>query len=464
MKSIADALDRDKPKILRTTTEEAALTQEELAPEFARMVGTLRLFARLVEDGSWTRAAIDPPCDNSIGPSHDVRRMLRPLGAVGVFGASNFPLAYGVCGGDTASALAAGCRVVVKEHPAHPLTGRLLARIAREAIERVGANPNNLSYVPHEDVRDLRVPNEIISHPGIRAIGFTGSKNAGIAIERTAQLRESPIPVFAEMGSINFVRITDEALKSRGKEIGDILADAILNRHGQQCTKPGLILVQKAATLGKPLVKAITERFRAAPARDMLAPWIRDAYRSQVSRFRRTKGFRLLAEGTPSRGPRAATPTLLMANWKQLASEAPLHNEAFGPATIILDIPSWDTIWLPHPESLAASIFCEPSDHAEMFGPAFMMDVIERHTGRLVFNGPPTGVRVAAGMVHGGPYPATNRPDTTAVGPFAIERWCRPVCFQNCPDTLLPPELQNANPRGILRLVNGQHTRDPIRP
>jgi NADP-dependent aldehyde dehydrogenase len=489
MDAIAAALDPRRDEILRITADETALTIDELAPEFARMTGTLRMFAGLLREGSWVRAAIDPiqnprghagatgaaqgttspgpsgpgvtaGVPNVIGPNHDIRRMLIPLGPVAVFGSSNFPLAYGVCGGDTASALAAGCPVIVKEHPAHPRTGRLIASIAQQAVKAAGFAAKLLGYVRNEDPSNYSVASAIVQHPPIRAVGFTGSLRGGLAIEQMARSREIPIPAFAEMGSLNPVRITEAALESRGDQIADALADSMLARHGQQCTRPWLIFVPPPTAARRRFTKRFADRVAAAPIRDMLAPWIRDLYMSRVRSLARSKAIRVLANGPATRGPRSAPAHLFGARISNLP--AALLEEVFGPAAAIVDIAGFGDRRLPRPASLTWSIFCEPGELADAFGPAFESDVVSRRAGRIIFNGVPTGVRVASAMVHGGPFPATNRPDTTAVGPMAIERWCRPVCFQNCPDALLPPELRNANPRSILRLVNGIPTRDPI--
>lgn len=237
--AVAAALDARRGDVVSTAAEETALTPDELAPEFDRMTGTLRMFAALIggsglppDRKSPFRAAISRKGDHTLGPNHDVRSMLVPLGPVAVFGSSNFPLAYGVCGGDTASALAAGCPVVVKEHPAHPRTGRLIRGIARAAATTAGAHESLLGYIENTDPRDFSAAEQLVQHPAIRAVGFTGSIPGGLAIENLARERGTPIPVFAEMGSNNVVVITPAAAAARAEEIADELAASILQRFG----------------------------------------------------------------------------------------------------------------------------------------------------------------------------------------------------------------------------------------
>lgn len=470
LRSAADALEAQRDAILAVAARETALTRDELSPEFQRTVGTLRMFARLVEDGSWVRAVIDTRSPDAIGPGHDVRSMLTCLdGPVAVFGASNFPLAYGVCGGDTASALAAGCPVVVKEHPAHPETGRLLARIVESAI-----GPGFVGYIENTDPADTSAAEFLVGPRTrlVRAVGFTGSLRGGAAIGKLASEPPRPIPVFAEMGSVNPVVVTRKAAERRGQQIADEIADSLLVRFGQQCTCPGMVLVPPSDE-GDALVERLVSRVNAAAGRDMLAPWIRDSYLRRLEEVAACRGVREIARGATAPGPRGAHAALFCVDSVfqdgeptfYVFDQAAARDEIFGPAAIVVRHFPEEMSDLNIGGSLTASIYLEPDDDpfddtSEFAGGRSSWAA--RMAGRVVFNGPPTGVRVAAGMVHGGPWPATNRPDTTAVGPLAIERWCRPVCFQNCPDELLPPELRDANPLGILRMVDGVMTRDAV--
>lgn len=439
LESIATALEAQADQIITSASAETALTPDELAPEQARMIGTLRMFAGVVREGSWVRAAISRRAETVIGPNHDVRAMLVPLGPVAVFGSSNFPLAYGVCGGDTASALAAGCAVVVKEHPAHSRTGRLIAAIAREAITAAGCVPGLLGYVENTDPRDFAAARAIVGDHRIRAVGFTGSVTGGLAIEKIAMERPRRIPVFAEMGSPNPVLVTPEAAIERAEFIAEVLADSILARFGQQCTCPGLIFVLGEKQAADKLRDHLAARLAAAPARMMLAPWIRDGYLRRVEACSRLPRVQLIAGAPQPDGERGARACLLDATSAVPAADPSLFEEIFGPAAIFAHVP--DAAALPElPSSLTLTVF-GATDRDDPIA----SDLVRRYTliaGRIIINGVPTGVRVAEGMVHGGPFPATNRPESTAVGPLAIERWCRPICYQNAPEDLLPEELR----------------------
>ncbi|MBX3359705.1 MAG: aldehyde dehydrogenase family protein [Phycisphaeraceae bacterium] len=493
--AIAGSLSANRDSIIRTTADETALTPDELAPEFDRMVGTLAMFADVLREGSWLRAAIDPhwraptlpppphsaPIPNGcIGPNHDVRRMLIPLpGVVAVFGASNFPLAYGVCGGDTASALAAGCPVVVKEHPAHVKTGRLLARIAADACRERSGPKGVLGYIPDADPgADFRTARDLVSHPSVVAVGFTGSPGAGLALDRMARERPTPIPVFAEMGSTNLVLVTRDAATQRPREIADELAASILSRFGQQCTNTGLILLDAPDTSATddrhPFFARLRESLLAGRPRRMLSPAVHRGYRDRLNDLAAAPETDARMHAPPHTGlaPLVDVPAIIFARPGPDLFDSPrFRAEIFGPACIAstIDLSRLEPLiallrgvtgtspW----GALVASVYLgetiRPEDRA-------VVEMLQHAAGRLVINGPPTGVRVSAGTVHAGPFPATNRPDATAVGPLAIERWCRPVCFQNCPEALLPPELRDANPLNLVRLVNGSWTRDAVRP
>lgn len=488
LEAVADALERARAEIIATAVEETALTPEELAPEFARMVGTLRMFAGVLREGSWVRATVDGAlAQGAIGPGHDCRSMLAPLdGVVAVFGASNFPLAYGVCGGDTASAWAAGCPVVVKEHPAHPKTGRLIAEAARAALVSVGQPAGLLGYVENADAKDLGPARELVTHSFVKAVGFTGSTTGGMALDALARSRRHPIPVFAEMGSMNLVMVLRHAFEARREQIADDLAASLLSRHGQQCTKPGMVLVAGREN-GPWLFEALAARIAGAPRRRMLSPAVAASYWRRLDEA--------LASGAITRHtpvPTAAergdvTPPVILEGDVQKMSMlgSAIYDEIFGPALIV--VPTWaleggyflrngmlaatliaderDFIGMEH----AVEVMTEGEDEIDWshFDDAHIASAGEiarylaTRSGRMVFNGVPTGVRVCGGMVHGGPYPATNAAGTTAVGPRAMERWCRPVCWQNWPELVLPAALRRANPLGIMRQVNGAWTREP---
>lgn len=464
--AVADALDARRADVLSACAAETSLTEAELTPEATRMSGTLRLLAGVVREGSWVRAAIDTAdAPAPVGPPHDVRSMLMPLGgAVAVFGASNFPLAYGVCGGDTASALAAGSAVIVKEHPAHPRTGRLIFSIVSDAIRRALPEAGDvLGYLTHEDAADLEPSRRLVWHPAIAAVGFTGSVGGGLAVESLARTRPRPLPpapVFGELGSLNPVHVGSAAARARGEVIADELCDSIFTRHGQQCTKPGVVFIPHEAW--DRVAERFAWRFGRAPARRMLAPWIRESYLARLREAAGTQGVRALVAGDAHDPASAVGVTLLACDAAVFARSPALHEEIFGPACLLVRLPAGVPAGEAPPllnGSLTASFYADEDDASGLLAGLRRRPPA---AGRLIVNGVPTGVRVAHGMVHGGPFPSSTRPDTTAVGPGAMARWCRPVCFQNAPDGALPAALRNANPLGIERLVNGRSTRGPV--
>lgn len=428
LRAIAKSLEDARNLIIATASSETSLTAAELAPEFTRMTRTLEMFADLIEGDAWTRPAHSPPeadPSKAIGPNHDVRSRLIPLrGAVIVFGASNFPLAYGVCGGDTASALAAGCPVVVKEHPAHRNTGRLLAQIAHDAIKAAGFDPDLLGYVEDDGTDTAGLARGLVEHPNAAAVGFTGSTSVGTTLIKIANARPIPIPVFAEMGSVNPNIIFPGALASRSAEIAKQLAASIAARHGQQCTCPGIVLVPSSESTFADMLKA---ELAKNPARRMLSPGVQSGYEKSVAKVSSAIGENVATHASPDETP----PVILKAPIRAgLAFPEILETEMFGPAAIVLSGTTDESRAAIEklPGSLSISVWFDEADREAVT--ALLPDLADR-AGRIVFNGVPTGVRVAEGMVHGGPWPATNRPESTAVGPRAIERWCRPVCYQN---------------------------------
>lgn len=469
LRELALALVGARARVLGAASRETGLTLAELAPEFDRTTGTLAMFADLVAEGSWVRAAIDTGGGGAIGPSHDVRRMLIPLdGPVLVLGASNFPLAYGVLGGDTASALAAGCSVIVKEHPAHPRTGRLLARLAAAVLRRFVPGPARaLVYVPLPRRDDLSIVPGLVA--AACAIGLTGSAEAGAALDALARARRdasglpAPIPLFAEMGSVNRVLVARGALRARAEQIAAELAASIVARHGQQCTKPGLIFVDGDGTEARAFIARLAELLDAAPARRMLSPNVARRYAEGCTSLA-TAGLRRLTARVLTKfdgeKPDAVTAPALFAAGSSARAVAAISREVFGPCAVVAGPALLGDARLELP-SLAACIYAQRADLRRLLADG-TLSRWQSKTGRLVINGVPTGVRVATAMVHAGPFPATNRPEASAVGPSAIERWCRPVCFQNAPAGALPPELRDENPLGIERVLDGRPTRGPV--
>jgi NADP-dependent aldehyde dehydrogenase len=443
--------------LLARANEETGLPPERLRGERGRTVGQLRLFARVVEEGSWVGARIDRADPNRKPvPKPDLRRMLIPLGPVVVFAASNFPLAFSVAGGDTASALAAGCPVVVKAHPAHPGTSEMVGTIIRDAAKETDM-PDGVFSLLHGRANELGAA--LVKHPLTQAVGFTGSLGAGRALFNAAAARPSPIPVYAEMGSINPVFVLPGALAERGKQIAEGLRLSVTMGVGQFCTNPGLIIgLDDAAT--KQFVEQLAGLMSEAAPGTMLYAGLRDSYDQGVQRFSAVPGVRVAgrARAAVETHKTQVAPTLFTADAKTWLENHTLQEELFGPASLVV------TGGADSLEKIAAAL--EGHLTATLHGTAVDLEshralvaILERKVGRLIFNGYPTGVEVAHAMQHGGPYPATTDARTTSVGTAAIERFARPLCYQDFPQISLPEELQEGNPRNIWRLVDGEWTR-----
>jgi NADP-dependent aldehyde dehydrogenase len=474
LEQIARRLSAQRAPIIARAALETGLSTERLESELGRTTSTLELFAGVVRDGSWKQIAIDPPDPRrKPAPRPGLRRMLVPLGPVAVFGASNFPLAYSTAGTDTASALAAGCPVIVKGHPLHPGTGELVARVVAGAVRDAGFPPAWFSFLHAGGARELPIGVELVRHPCVRAAGFTGSFQGGSALARQAATRPDPIPFFAEMGAVNPVFVLPGSVETEPVGIAQHLARSIAAFAGQQCTKPGLIFLIRASP-GESFIERLAGEIAALPPEPMLAPRIRRRYLERLAQVVNAPGVRCVL-GDPAeikasadrvRDTRATheKPVLLRAGADVFLEQTTLHEEIFGPACLIIDCADAQQLLACAgiiQGSLAASVFLGGADLelASVLSETLLMRV-----GRLVYNGVPTGVEVGWGTVHGGPFPATNRPDTTAVGPFALQRWCRPVCLQNAPGVLLPPELADENPGAVHRIVGGVISREGVPP
>lgn len=437
---------------------ETALPKERLTGERGRTVNQLKMFAELVREGSWVEARIDlaNPARQPL-PKPELRRMLIPLGPVVVFGASNFPLAFSVAGGDTASALAAGCPVIVKAHPAHPGTSELVARAINQAVTASEIPPGVFSMlhgIGHE------VGLSLVKHPATKAVGFTGSLRGGRALFDAAAQRPEPIPVYAEMGSVNPVFILPGALRERGDAIAAGLQQSVTLGTGQFCTNPGLAVSVRDENLTR-FVDRLSELIADAPAGTMLYPGILQAYENGVKTLGALSGVnkvqsRHTAELKRTEA-RAALFTTDAANFQQ---HHQLSEEVFGPSTVVVSCDAraeMEEIARNLEGHLTATIQGTEADLAEF---KTLVSILENKVGRLIFNGFPTGVEVAPAMHHGGPYPATTDARSTSVGTAAIQRFARPVCYQNFPSAALPVELRNTNERRIWRLVDNQFTKD----
>ena len=447
--------------LLQRAHVETGLPLDRLTGERGRTIGQLRLFAEVVREGSWVDARIDPALpDRKPLPRPDLRRMLIPLGPVVVFGSSNFPLAFSVAGGDTTSALAAGNPVIVKAHRAHPGTSELVAGAIIRAVEKCGL-PHGVFSMLHGAGSEIGVA--LVKHPLTRAAGFTGSRFAGRSLFNASAGRPDPIPVFAEMSSLNPLFILPGALKERGAQIVEGLKNSVTMGVGQFCTKPGLVF-----GLGSPDFESFAENFataiRAATPATMLHPGICHSFHEGVDVMKQVPGVVALATSDiePQAGKTQGEPTVFATDAKNFLLHQALHEEVFGPYTLLVDAPTFtDLLQIAHrlEGQLTATIHGTAEDLANA---ADLLAILERKAGRLLINGFPTGVEVSPAMNHGGPYPATTDERFTSVGTAAIKRFARPVCYQAFPASALPPELADANPRGLMRLVNGQLTRDPL--
>lgn len=456
LEAIADELDALGTDFLDIISQETALPLARLQGERGRTSGQMRLFAQVLRRGDFLGARIDTALpDRQPLPRVDLRQLKIGVGPIAVFGASNFPLAFSTAGGDTASALAAGCPVVVKAHSGHMATADQVA----QAIERAVAKTNMPKGV-FNMVYGNGVGATLVQHPLIKAVGFTGSLKGGRALCDMAAERPQPIPVFAEMSSINPMLMLPEALKNRGDKIAQELADSVVMGCGQFCTNPGLIIGIQSPEYAQ-FIEKLTEIMNGKPAQTMLNAGTLKSYTSGLSHLQEHAGIQHLAG--QAQQSNQAQPQLFKAGVELLlAGDQLLQEEIFGPTTIVIEVA--DQAELIQALSsmngqLTASLIADDQD-LTIF--ADVVPVLEEKAGRLLLNGYPTGVEVSDAMVHGGPYPATSDARGTSVGTLAIERYLRPVCYQNYPQALLPDALKDHNPLGIMRLINGELSHNAI--
>lgn len=450
----ADALDATGADLVAIADAETALGETRLTAELARTTGQLRAFADLVEQGEELAPIIDPADPDATPPRPDLRRMLVPLGPVAVFGASNFPLAFSVPGGDTASALAAGCPVVVKAHPSHPATSECCARLIHEACVAEGAPPGVLSLLHG----GASVGQALVTDPDVAAVGFTGSRLAGRALHDAAAARPVPVPVYAEMSSLNPVFITGSAIAARGEQIAADLVGSMTMGTGQFCTKPGVVFVPDGPD-GRTFVSRLADEARQQGGGPLLNERIQQGLSDQLAATAAIDGVEVVVEGRiGAEDGFTASPSVLRVDAARFRAEPRLTAEHFGPVTVAV-VCAHDDDFLDAAAglegTLTATIHGQPDD---VVLTRRLLAVLRERTGRLVWNGFPTGVAVTHAMHHGGPYPATSNPLHTSVGTSAIGRFLRPVCYQAMPAELLPEALADDNPLGIRRKVAGTWT------
>jgi 2,5-dioxopentanoate dehydrogenase len=460
LETIAAEIEELGDDLIDLASTESGLGKERLAGERARTVGQLRLFASLVKEGSFVDARIDTALpDRKPIPRPDLRRMLIPIGPVVVFGASNFPLAFSVAGGDTASAFAAKNPVIVKAHPAHPGTSELVAGAISRAVRKAKLPPGTFSML---HAADPAVSISLVRHPIAKAVSFTGSERAGRAIFDAAAQRPSPIPAFVEMGSNNPVFVLPGALHQSASNLAQNLFGSVNLGVGQFCTSPGVVVGQNGDAF-KSFGETLEQLFEQGAPGTMLHPGILKGYSENVEKRSETSGVTAIHSTKAADASKTeAVPVLFETDARTWLNQKDLAAEIFGPSTVLVRWQSKEELLRIAKEwsgTLTASVFGTPADLEDFRD---LIAILETKAGRVLFNSFPTGVEVSAAMHHGGPYPATADPKYTSVGTAAILRFLRPVCYQNFPEAALPVELQNENRRQIWRMINGELTRDSI--
>ncbi|MEG8234880.1 aldehyde dehydrogenase (NADP(+)) [Pseudomonas orientalis] len=451
LETIADNIEALGDAVIERAVAETGLPRARIQGERGRTCGQLRAFARTVRLGEWLDVRVDPAQpERQPMPRADLRQRHIALGPVAVFGASNFPLAFSVAGGDSASALAAGCPVIVKAHPAHPGTSELVGRAITQAVQHCGL-PHGVFSLLYDAGHE--VGTALVTDPRIKAVGFTGSRSGGIALCRAAQARPEPIPVYAEMSSINPVYLFPAALQARGAALAEAFVASLIQGAGQFCTNPGLVIAVQGDALER-FIDSASDALQRCPGQTMLTPGIFKAYENGVGSL--AKHARVVAKGLLPTGPNQGQAHLFVTQAQAFLSNPHLQAEVFGAAALVVQCNDAEQVRQvsEHLEGqLTATL---QLDDADLPQAQALLPVLERKAGRLLVNGWPTGVEVCDAMVHGGPFPATSDARSTSVGMAAIRRFLRPVCYQNCPDALLPSALQQGNPLLLRRLLDGR--------
>lgn len=458
LEAIAEEILALGEELIVRTSLETALPHARLTGERGRTMNQLRMFAALLREGSWLDARIDTADPSRQIPKPDIRQMHIPIGPVAIFGASNFPLAFSVAGGDTASALAAGCPVVVKAHPLHPGCSEMVGQAILKAAQKTGM-PEGVFSLLHG--RSFEPGIKLVTHPDIKAVGFTGSFRGGKALFDAANARPEPIPVFAEMGSVNPVFILPGALAKGTADLARTAVSSICLGTGQFCTNPG-VLVGLRNSFSDIFLQELAAELEVQKPGAMLGSSIYSTYDSGLSRMKQNEEVSLLAISEAVDLPNAPRSVLLKTTARAFLTDNSLSHENFGPSSIFVDASSRDEL-LQIARSLDGQLTATLlAEEAELDDFSELISILQNKVGRLIFNAFPTGVEVCHAMVHGGPYPATTAPQSTSVGTLAIKRFVRPVCFQGFPDAALPEELRNGNSRNIWRLVDGEFTKADI--
>ncbi|OSY87327.1 aldehyde dehydrogenase [Tenacibaculum holothuriorum] len=459
LNTIADEILALGDELIQTYTSESGLPEGRAMGERGRTMNQLRAFANLLEEGTWNNSVIDTAdASREPAPKPDIRRINIPLGPVVVFAASNFPLAFSTAGGDTASALAAGCPVIMKAHSMHAGTSELVASAIIKAAEKTGM-PNGIFSNITGSGRVVGAA--LVKHPKVKAVGFTGSISGGKALCSLAANREEPIPVFAEMGSINPVIITPEAIAARGENIASTYAGSITLGAGQFCTNPGLLLTIKSDKTDD-FINDLGKKAAEIESQCMLHPNIKRDFVANGNSVSAQAGVEVVSEIIEAVAENNAPTKIVKVSGEQFLENNKLHQEVFGPFSLVVVCDSKEElieVVNGLEGQLTGTILAEESELSTMND---VLQALQNRVGRIIFNGVPTGVEVCAAMTHGGPFPASSDSRFTAVGVNSINRWVRPFSYQDFPDSLLPDELKNSNPLQILRLVDGSLTKDKI--
>jgi NADP-dependent aldehyde dehydrogenase len=456
--AIAEEIEALGQPLLEVASRETNLPEARLRSERTRTLFQLRSYADACRRGEWMEARIDTGDPVRNPPRPDLRKMMIPLGPVVVFGASNFPFAYSTAGGDTACAFAAGCTVIVKAHPAHSKTSEMVAVAIRNAVKRSGLPEGVFAHIQGSAFETGKT---LVTHSFVKAVAFTGSWQGGKALFDWANQRKEPIPVFAEMGSINPVFLLPGKLNKDAREAAKLYAGSITLGVGQFCTNPGLLIAMECDGLTE-FIAALTEQIQSESSAKMLHQGIARAYAEKRKKALEQKGVQTIAVGETESESEEGLPTIASASADAFLNNPVLHHEVFGPYSLIIrcrDKMQMQQVIENLEGQLTATVMATETDLEKYYD---IIDSIKNICGRFIYNGVPTGVEVCLSMHHGGPYPATTDSRFTSVGADGIKRFARPVCYQNWPDAELPDELKNANPLGIWRTVNNELTKEAV--
>ncbi|MEN9685818.1 MAG: hypothetical protein RLZZ28_1604 [Bacteroidota bacterium] len=458
LETIAGNIESLGDALLEKAKEETNLPLPRLQGERGRTTMQLRMFAQMLREGSWLEACIDTAIPDKTPPKPDIRKLLVPIGPIVVFGSSNFPFAYSTAGGDTASALAAGCPVVVKAHPAHLQTSTMVAAAISEALHFLNMDKHIFQHVTETS---FEAGKALVQNEHTAAVGFTGSFSGGKALYDYAAARKKPIPVFAEMGSVNPVVLLPDALEKNAATLAKQYAGSITLGAGQFCTNPGILLAIESPSLHL-FLEALSGEIQAIAPAKMLHAGIYKAYQQKMEKAMAEKNISLLAQSSGNANEMEAIPTVAKVDGKTFLSNPLLQEEIFGPYSLVVackDEAALAEAWKSLEGQLTTTLMGTDKDFSTY---SSLLKIAPQIAGRIVFNGVPTGVEVCPSMVHGGPFPASTDARFTAVGIHAVKRWVRPLSYQNCPDSFLPDALKNENPLGILRLVNNAWKKDAL--